>query len=259
MNNLLLKTSRQRAQSRLYESSCLAHRIITIHEQSLVKAISECDTLDGLTALTDNLENLVRNPSELLVQFPLLSSRLLAAPSASTTVVTSDDVNLPGEDDSIYEFMSLYDSEEVVDYRNMKDATDTILDELVEANAYSDDEVSQTPNVCEPEQSHPRPHLSVLETDMELTESYYEPHDVTTDLLMKGFLVSDTSLTKRKNKSPRNCDESRKSPGKSDGEKKRGRPSVSPCDRKYKVKKDKAKVSKKVVDEANDCVVVVVN
>ena len=253
MNNLLLKTSRQRAQSRLYESSCLAHRIITIHEQSLVKAISECDTLDGLTALTDNLENLLRNPSELLGQFPLLSSRLLAAPSASTTVVTSDDVNLPGEDDSIYEFMSLYDSEEVVDYRNMKDATDTILDELVAANACSDDEVSQTPHVCdEPEQSHPRPHLSVLETDMELTESYNEPHDVTTDLLMKGFIVSDTNLTKRKNKSPRNGDESRKSPGKSpgksDGEKKRGRPSVSPCDRKYKVKKDKDKVSKKVVN-----------
>ena len=249
MNNLLLRASRLRAQSRLYESSCLAHRQVTVHEDALISAITNCETLDGLTALTDNLEKLVRNPTELLVQFPFLSSKLFvsSSPSPSTIVANENTANVPGEDDSIYEFMSLYDLEDgVVDGNQTKDASDTILDELVAANVFLAEE-----DVYEPESCHHRPHLPIIETN--LTTEHDEPKDGTTDLLMKGFIVSDTSLTKRKNKSPRNGDGSRTSPGKCDGEKKRGRPAVSPCDKKPKVKK--TNVSKNEVKEpsADNC------
>jgi hypothetical protein len=249
MNNLLLKATRLRAQSRLYESSCLAHRIISINEQALIKAIAECETLDGLTILTDNLEKLLQNPTELLVQFSFLSSKLFAVPlisSESTVTVTNEDTNLHVEDGLIYEFMSLYDSEEVVN-GDKKDATDSILDELASANAFPDEETSQAERVYEPEQYY-RPPLPMIETELELTTGDDEPQDETTDLLMKGFLVSDTKIPpKRKNKSPRNGDKSQTSPGK---EKKRGRPPVSPCDKKPKVKKPKA--VKKVVNELSD-------
>ena len=248
MNNLLLKTTRLRAQSRLYESSSLAHRIISINEQALIKAIAECETLDGLTILTDNLEKLVQNPTELLVQFSVLSSKVFAVPLISAASTVNEDTNLQVEDDSIYEFMSLYDSEDVISGGSYKkDATDTILDELASANVFPYEEISQAERVYEPEQYH-RPHLPIIETELELTTEHDEPHDETTDLLMKGFLVSDTNVTKRKNKSPRNGDESQTSPGK---EKKRGRPPVSPCDKKPKVKKPKA--VKKVVNELSDC------
>jgi hypothetical protein len=251
MNNLLLRASRIRAQSRLYESSCLAHRLVTVHEEALISAITNCETLDGLTALTDNLEKLVRNPTELFVQFPFLLSKLFAIPlssSASATIVTNENTaNVSGEDDSIYEFMSLYDSEEgVVDGNHLKDASDTILDELAAANVFLAEE-----DIYEPESCHHRPHLPIIETN--LTTEHDEPKDGTTDLLMKGFIVTDTSVTKRKNKSPRNGDGSRTSPGKCDGEKKRGRPAVSPCDKKPKVKK--TNVSKNEVKEpsADNC------
>ena len=243
MNTLLLRATRQRAQSRLYEASCLAHRLITVNEQALIYAIAdERETLEGLADLTDNLEKLLQNPTELLVQFPFLSPKRSPAP------LTSDDSkNLPGEDDAIYEFMSLYDSEDVVDYRNMKDAADTILDELAAANAFPNEEVPQAKDVYEPKVD-----LPLIETEFEITTEHNERNDATTDLLMKGFLVSaDTNVTKRKNKSPRNGDGSRTSPGKSDGEKKRGRPPVSPCDKKPKVKKPKA--AKKGVNELSDC------
>jgi hypothetical protein len=221
----------------------LAHKIISINEQALIKAIAECETLDGLTILTDNLEKLLQNPTELLVQFSFLSSKLFAVPlisSESTVTVTNEDTNLHVEDGLIYEFMNLYDSEEVVN-GDKKDATDSILDELASANAFPDEETFQA------EQYH-RPPLPMIETELELTTEHDEPHDETTDLLMKGFLVSDTKIPpKRKNKSPRNGDESQTSPGK---EKKRGRPPVSPCDKKPKVKKTKA--VKKVVNELSD-------
>ena len=215
-------------------------------------AVAECENLDELTSLTDELEKLLRNSTELLVQFLLLSSKLSSAQLSlsSTMIVMNDATNLLSEeDDSLYEFMSLYDSEDVVDCSHLKDAADTILDELAAANAFPHEEISQAED--EPEQYH-RPHLPIIETELELTTEHDERNDATTDLLMKGFLVSDTNLTKRKNKSPRgNGDKSRISPGKGDGEKKRGRPPVSPCDKTSKVKK--TKTFKKVVNELSDC------
>ena len=244
MNNLLLRATRLRAQSRLYESSCLAHRLITNNEQMLVNFVAECENLDELTFLTDELEKLVRNPTELLVQFPLLLSKLFAVPLssfASATMVTNENTaNVLGEDDSIYEFLGFNDSEEVINYSNMKDAADTILDELAAASAFCHEEISQAEP--EPEQYHRSP-LPIIETKLELTTEHDDVRsEVTTDLRAKVFLVSSgTNLIKRKNKSPRT------SPGKSDGEKKRGRPPVSPCDKKPKVKK--TNVSKNEVKE----------
>ena len=256
MNRLLLKTTRQRAQARLYESSCLAHRVISNNEQALINAISECETLDGLTTLTDNLEKLVRNPTELLIQFPLLSSKLFTIPPnsscASTMIVTNNATNISSEeDDSMYEFMSLYESEEVVNISHLKDAADTVIDELVAANAYHDEEISKVEPVYEPDQLYYRPNLPVIETDLASTSELDEHDDATTKLPMKSFMVSDTTPTKRKNKSPKNGDGPRTSPDKCDGEKKRGRPPISPFDRKPKVKKVKS--PKKVVYELSDC------
>ena len=264
MNNLILRTTRLRAQSRLYQDSCLIHRLITNNEQTLINAVVECENLDELTSLTDELEKLLRNPTELLVQFHLLSLKpssfaRLNSSGLSTIIVTNDETNLLSaaaaastsaeDDDSLYEFMNLYYSDEVVDCRNMKDAADIILDDLVAANAsfYKEE---NSPVEDEPEQSH-RPHLPTLQTDIELNTEPDEPQYANTDMLMNSFIVSGTNVTPRKNKSPKSENKPRTSSGKCDNEKKRGRPPVSPCDKTSKVKK--TKTSKKVVNELSDC------
>jgi hypothetical protein len=237
--------------------------LITNNEQTLINAVVECENLDELTSLTDELEKLLRNPTELLVQFHLLSLKpssfaRLNSSGLSTMIVTNDVTNLLSaaaaaaeDDDSLYEFMNLYYSDEVVDCRNMKDAADIILDDLVAANAsfYKEE---NSPVEDEPEQSH-RPHLPTLETDIELNTEPDEPQSqyANTDLLMNSFVVSGTNVTPRKNKSPRSENKPRTISGKCDNEKKRGRPLVSPCDKKPKVKNFKA--AKKVVNELSDC------
>jgi hypothetical protein len=235
--NLLLKATRQRAQSRLYESSCLAHRMIIINEEELTNAINECETLDGLTSITDEFENMIRNPNELIVQFNSLSPRLSTmgkksafSDAAPTLHVITDNETDP--DESMYEFLSLYDSE-VVDLRNMKDAADTILDELSAANACPEENDAQEENgSCED------PHDENEEINTE--------KDTITEMLMKSFIVPNNSVTKRKNKSPRNSEEPEASPS---GDKKRGRPPLNPEDKKPKVKKIKAKKN----GDSTDC------
>jgi len=256
MNSLLLRATRQRVQSRLYESASLAHRMITIYEQILTTAIAQCETLDGLTSLTDELERLVRNPNELLFQFHSLSSKFSTIPLGSgalTVSVTPDNMIPPDDeimtDESIYEFMTLYESEEVVDCRNMKDAADTILDELSAGNTFDEEDPHEEDATIVYEDE--RQHLPVIEPEIESIILNKNENDVITNLLMNSFIVSDTNIPKRKNKSPRSGDTSRTSPGKCDNEKKRGRPPVSLCDRKPKVKKIKA--LKKEVNELSDC------
>jgi hypothetical protein len=228
MNSLLLKATRQRAQSRLYESSSLAHRMIIINQDNLTTAINECETLDELSRLTDEFENMIRNPNELIVQFNSLSKTTIGKKSAlphsvsALRVITENEVE---SDDSMYEFLGLYDSDVVVDYRKFKDSADSILDEISAANLCAEEEDAK-----EEDGGNEDRHCENEETPVE--------NDSITDMLMKSFVMPNTSVTKRKNKSPRNGDESDSSPH---GDKKRGRPPINPADKKPKVKKIKAK------------------
>jgi len=173
---------------------------------------------------------MIRNPNELIVRFNSLSkskrlsttgNKPVSSDSVSALrVITENEIET---DESMYDFLSLYDSD-VVDYRNLKDAADTILDELSAANVCAEEDPK------EEDASYEDRHFEKEETNVE--------KETITDMLMKSFIMPNNTATKRKNKSPRNGDEPEASPN---GDKKRGRPPINPADKKPKVKKIKAK------------------
>jgi len=179
----------------------------------------------------------------LLVHFQSLYSKLFTPASTGKETTLPEEENVTTEQ-TMYEFMDLYNSCEIVDYANMKDSADTILDELSSANVFGKQDEDSTYGALQPKKSHD---LLVIETD--------EIGSVHQKLISSYILSSAPMCIKQKNKSPRNGETSRNSPVKSDGENKRGRPAIDSLDKKSpKVKVPKVKKVVVKEGEQNDSV-----